>query len=181
MKKIFATSLILITLLVIGCRNDKPSTTVDNCQKLQVKSDIEALLRDITDCTKRKDINGFMASCDDTFILESNETADSNRTIAKDTLKADILQSWGIITKIYQVENWVDSISVPASDTAIVFTNQFFHRTFSRPNNLPGEDDIITTQKHRETWIKRPNGWKQSRIKELGGFIYVNGKPYSPK
>ena len=180
MKKLLILSVFFISLKMISCTSDKV-LNINDCQKLQAKSDIEALLRDITTCTKKKDIDGFMASCDRTFVLESNEIADSNRVIAKDTLKADILQSWDIIKKIYQVENWVDSIHMPSVDTAIVFTNQFFHRTFLRPNNLPGEDDIISTQKHRETWIKRPEGWKQSHIKELGGFIYVNGKPYTPK
>ncbi len=174
--------LIWVMVNLIACQNT-PNIVVSqtpDCQKLQAKADIEAIQRTIKDCTKRQDIEGFMASCDDTFILESNEPADKDRIIAKDTLKADILQSWSIINKIHEVEQWVDSMHLQAPDTAIVFTNQFFHRTFKKPNNLPGEDDIISTQRHREVWIKRGNNWKQSRIRELGGFIYVNGKPYNP-
>ena len=119
-----------------------------------------------------------MASFDSSFILESKESADKNRIIVKDTLKKDILRDWSIIARMYEVEQWIDSINVLFPDTAFVFTNQFYHRTFTRPDKQPGEDDIVSTQKHKETWIRRQAGWKQSKVKELGGSIYVNGKTY---
>lgn len=147
-------------------------------QKLKAKAEIESVIKQSKDCNKRKDIDCFIASIDSSFVLESNESSDKNRTILKDTLKKDILRDWGIIAKMYEVEQWIDSINLPSPDTAIVFTDQFYHRTFTKPNNLPGEDDVVSTQKHKETWIKRKEGWKQARVKELGGSIYVNGKPY---
>lgn len=182
MKK---SGFILITIVsAIGCTNpsnDKTAYETTDCQTLKIKSEIESVIKKSKDCNKRKDIDCFMASSDSLFILESNESADKNRTISKDTLKKDILRDWSIIAKMYEVEQWIDSIYVPSSDTAIVFTNQFYHRTFKRPNGQPGEDDVVSTQKHRETWIKRNDGWKQQRIKELGGSIYVNGQPYNPE
>jgi uncharacterized protein YlzI (FlbEa/FlbD family) len=177
-KELFFLIAIICTY---SCTNKDTSIALNECQKFQVKSEIEANMKRITECAKNREIDCFMASCDSTFILESNESQDSNRIIVRDSLKKDILQSWSIINKFITVVSWIDSIHVPSSDSTIVFTNQFFHRTFKRPNNLAGEDDVISTQRHREVWLKRNDGWKQSRIKELGGFIYVNGKPYSPK
>jgi hypothetical protein len=95
--------------------------------------------------------------------------------------KKIFLRDWSITSKIFEVERWIDSIYIPSADSAIVFTNQFYHRTFLRPNGQPGEDDVVTTQKHRELWVKRIDGWKQQRIRELGGSVYVNGKPYNPQ
>jgi hypothetical protein len=168
----------LSVLCLFSCTAPTASKTTADCNRLQVKAEIEAALRQIADCNKRKDIDCFMVAFDSSFVLESNEAADKDRVIIKDTIRKDILRDWGIIKTMYEVERWVDSIYVPAPDTAIVFTNQFYHRSFVKPNGLPGEDDVVTTQKHRETWIRRNTGWKQSRIKELGGAIYVNGRPY---
>lgn len=173
--------LIPIVILIFGCNSapENKNTGGSDCQKLEIKEEILSVIKQSKNCNKRKDIDCFMSSFDSSFILESNESADKNRTIVKDTLKKDILRDWSIIAKMYEVEQWIDSIYVLSKDTAIVFTNQFYHRTFTKPNNLPGEDDIVSTQKHRETWIKRKDGWKQSRVKELGGTIYINGQPYN--
>jgi hypothetical protein len=172
--------LLAATLVKTGCtNNEKNGVSPINCEQLQIRSEIETVIRQSNDYNKRKDIDGFMSAFDSTFVLESNEASDQSRLIVKDTLKKDILRDWGIIAKMYEVERWIDSIEVLLPDTAIVYTNQFYHRTFTKPNNLPGEDDVITTQKHRETWILRNDGWKQQRVKELGGAIYVNGLPYN--
>ncbi len=176
MKKIF---FLFSFFILSSCNNETPIK--NECQSMMAKAEIESMLKSISNATKVKDIDKFIESCDEKFILESNESEDKDRMITKDSLKADILQSWGIITKMIQVDNWIDSFYLASPDTAIAFTNQFFHRTFSKPNNLPGEDDIISTQRHREIWIKRKGGWKQSCIKELGGFICVNGKVYNPE
>lgn len=173
--------IVITILLTTGCNTTDKNKTGDtnDCERLKIKEEITAAIKQTTDCNKRKDIDCFMAIFDSLFILESNETADKNRTLVKDTVKKDILRDWGIIATMYEVERWIDNIEVPSPDTAIVFTNQFYHRTFTKPNNLPGIDDVVTTQRHRETWIKRSSGWKQQRVKELGGAIYVNGKLYT--
>ena len=172
---------IAMTLLAMSCRNatDKNEVSKDNnCPTLQIQSEIESVIKWTKDCNKRKDIDCFMSSFDSLFVLESNEATDKGRTILKDTVKKDILRDWGIIVKMLEVEQWIDSIYVFKPDSAVVFTNQFYHRTFTKPQGQPGEDDVVTTQKHREIWIKRDEGWKQQRVRELGGSVYVNGKPY---
>lgn len=41
-------------------------------------------------------------------------------------------------------------------------------------------DTVLTTQRHRETWRRTRAGWRQYFIEELGGQIWLNGKPYKP-
>jgi hypothetical protein len=174
--------LFLLLSCLAGCDTVPKENSAFNkneYQALKAKSEIETVLRASAQCGFKRDIDCFMDSTDDTFILESNEAADKDRVISKDTLKKDILRDWSIIKQFHEVVGWIDSFYLASPDSAIVFTNQFFHRSFKKPNDLPGEDDIISTQKHREIWVKRKTGWKQTRIKELGGFIYVNGKRYN--
>jgi len=163
-------------LLLAGC-----ATRDRHTDALEARSQIESVIRSAKDANRRRDIEPFMAMFDTAFVLESNEAADTGRHIDRDTLRLDILRDWSIVGRMYEVEQWVDSLTLPSADTAVVFTNQFYHRTFRHPDGSPGEDDVVTTQKHREVWIRRPQGWRQLRVRELGGSIYVNGKPYAPE
>jgi hypothetical protein len=176
--------IIALTFFVIGCKSRTGVATTEpnnECEKLKSKSEIERVIKRTMECNSKKDIGCFMESFDSSFVLESPESAVKIRTITKDSVQKDILRDWSITSKIFEVERWIDSIYIPSADSAIVFTNQFYHRTFLRPNGQPGEDDVVTTQKHRELWVKRIDGWKQQRIRELGGSVYVNGKPYNPQ
>jgi len=174
-KNLIGASVILI---VLSCNNRSGKNAAYTCESLKAKAEIEKVIAQNKDCNRRKDIDCFMTSFDSSFVLESNESADKNRTILKDSIRKDILRDWSIINTMYEVKQWIDSFQLVTADTAIVYTDQFYHRTFKKPEFQEGEDDVVTTQKHRETWIRRADGWKQSRVKELGGAIYVNGKPY---
>ncbi len=190
MKKYYNTMLchkifmlVFSFVFFIGCQpkeTEIPQPDPNECASFQARSEIQDIMNKTAEYARKRDIDGFMKSCDYSLILESNEKADSNRVIVKDTLRKDILLSWSVITEFVQINMWIDSLKLIAPDTAEVFTNQFFHRKFSRSNGLSGEDDIVSTQAHREVWIKRQGNWKQAKIKELGGYIYVNGLPYKP-
>jgi hypothetical protein len=145
----------------------------------RVRAEIEAVIAQAMQANRAKDIDGFMATFDDEFILDSNEQADRGRTIDRSALSADILRDWSITVRFYEVEQWITAIESVTNDTAVIETNQLYHRTFSKPDGSPGEDDVMTTQRHRETWKKRADGWKLARVEELGGAIYVNGRPYT--
>ena len=179
LKSVF---LLIVMTILFSCETKTTSSPgSSDCDELKARREIEQVIRQAKDCNQRKDIECFINSFDSTFVLESNELADTNRVILKDTIKKDVLRDWSIIAKMYEVEQWIDSFHLVSPDTAIVYTDQFYHRSFTKPRNLPGEDDVVSTQKHRETWIRRKDGWKQSRVKELGGAIYVNGMPYNPQ
>lgn len=40
------------------------------------------------------------------------------------------------------------------------------------------KDTVLTTQKHEETWKRNEKGWFGNEVKELGGEIFINGKPF---
>jgi hypothetical protein len=40
-------------------------------------------------------------------------------------------------------------------------------------------DTVVTTQLHREVWRKTPERWRRAEVKELGGTVEVNGKPFT--
>lgn len=42
----------------------------------------------------------------------------------------------------------------------------------------PALDDVVTTEHHEEQWRLVAGKWWCYQVKELGGEIYVNGKPY---
>lgn len=64
-------------------------------------------------------------------------------------------------------------------DTATVYTSQRWERLMLQRD---GEttDNVVTTQKHRETWRKTPDGWRLYDVEELGGEVFINGEPYDP-
>jgi hypothetical protein len=169
-----------IALIVAGGCAAPNRQDAEARRTLDARAGIEHAIRHEMDANRRMDIDGFLATFDSTFVLESNEPGDQGRHIVRDTLRRDVLRDWGIVGRMYEVERWIDSLAVTAPDTAIAYTDQFYHRTFRRPGGQPGEDDVVTTQKHREVWVRRADGWKQARIRELGGAIYVNGKPFTP-
>lgn len=39
-------------------------------------------------------------------------------------------------------------------------------------------DFVVTTQKHREEWRRIDGHWTGYEVQELGGEIFINGKPY---
>src|SRR5262245_58646756 len=126
-------------------------------------------------------IDAFMVPFDYKFVLLSNEAADKDRTIDKAALRADVLRDWGVITEMVEVKRWITRMGPVTADRAVVFTDQRYHRKMSRPDPAdPTIDDVLTTQRHEEHWVRRADGWRVTAIKELGGEIFVNGQPFTP-
>src|SRR5215212_8287506 len=90
-----------VALSLFACNNnDKPGgANSGECNVLKARLEIENVIRQTKDCNQRKDIDCFMKCLDSSFILESNEVADKDRTISKDTIRKDILRDWSIIAK----------------------------------------------------------------------------------
>lgn len=68
-----------------------------------------------------------------------------------------------------------------AGPEAIVYTQQQYVRTVpDRKNGSPHE--IITSVRHRETWVYTNDGWVTKRIEELEqGPTFLDGQPYDPR
>jgi acetyl esterase/lipase/ketosteroid isomerase-like protein len=69
----------------------------------------------------------------------------------------------------------IEQISV-SGDVATVFTNQHLVRTVRGPAGKPVER--ISNIRHRETWVRTPDGWKTKRVEETEqGAVTVDGTP----
>jgi len=144
-----------------------------------VRVEIERAIDAEMVANRTKDIDAFMANLDETFVLLSNEPGDAGRTIDKAAMRADILRDWGVIAEMVDVRRWITAMGPVTDTSAVVFTDQRYERTMHRPDpSDPTLDRVVTTQRHEEHWVRRPTGWKITAIKELGGEILVNGKPY---
>lgn len=145
-----------------------------------MRREITAAIDRAAVANQTKDIDAFMATFDRTFVLDSNRPDDRGRVIDKTAIKADTLRDWSIITQILEVKTWIERMGEVTDDRAVVYTNQRYHRIMKQRRGYE-EDDVVTTQRHEETWVRRPEGWKVARVKELGGDIFVNGAPYHPE
>jgi hypothetical protein len=105
---------------------------------------------------------------------------ESGEVITREQMRANALRDWSVISRTLDLTITVDSLLLPTDSTAVVYTSQRWERMMSRPDSS-GEDTVLTTQRHRETWRRTPVGWRNYDIDELGGAIFINGAPYSPK
>src|SRR5262249_45585033 len=141
----------LLPVLFAACHAAPPQSPATTCDRAVVRDEIEAQIARSMKANREKDIETFMAIFDDDIHVGA---------AGPDQVRADILRDWGIIVRFYEVERWITAMESVSADTAVIQTNQLYHRTFSRPNGEAGEDDIVSTQRHRETWRKRPTGWR---------------------
>ena len=143
----------------------------DAAIKAEIEAQIEVGLEEI----RNMDVDKYLSSVPDSF--EMITPAGDKVTAAE--LRAELAQLWSIIIKVIDVKQTIDSISIKDHDHAVVMTNQRFHRLMKTRDGL-GQNDVITTQRHEEEWVRTPNGWRCMKIKELGGDIWVDGEPYCP-
>jgi len=99
--------------------------------------------------------------------------------ITREQLRTNTLRNWAVIPRTMDLTIVVDSLELTSDSVAIVWNSQRWKRLMCRPDR-PGEDTVLTTQKHRETWRRTNGRWLNYVIEELGGEIVVNGKPYRP-
>lgn len=72
----------------------------------------------------------------------------------------------------------IDSVGAVGGDTAVVYTAQRWDRLMLERDGVT-RDTVVTTQLHREVWRIMSGRWRQAEVKELGGTIEVNGKPFT--
>jgi hypothetical protein len=138
-----------------------------------VRSQIEAQIARSLDATRRQDIDAFMAG----FAPDLEIIADDGDQGALAELRAHTLRDWAIIPATRDIWMRIDSMGPVGGDTAVVYTDQRWDRLMLERDGVT-RDTVVTTQKHRELWRRTRAGWQRSRVKELGGTVMVNGKPY---
>lgn len=157
----------VVAATLSGCGTREPS-------EADVRRQIDASLQRTIQATVRKDIDTYMAELPPDLEIRDP----SGETVTREEQRAAVLRDWSVIPRTLSLTHVVDSLDVDG-DTAIVMTSQRWERMMLRPDGS-GQDTVLTTQKHRETWRRTPNGWFGYDIEELGGDIFINGRPYVP-
>ena len=162
-----ATPFLLAALMVACTPSISPGTT-------DVRREIQASLQRTVDATLAEDIDAYMAELPPDLKIYD----ESGSIVTREQQRANVLRDWSIIEKTTSLTHTIDEISVQG-DTATVVTSQRWERQMLRPDGT-AVDTVLTTQRHEETWRRSNGRWYGYDIKELGGEIYVNGKPYKP-
>jgi hypothetical protein len=141
-----------------------------------VRQAIEAAIAKSLGATRDKDIDAFMAGFADDGIIQD----DAGHRLTAQELRTNILRDWKIIVATIAIDQKIDSFKLDSPTEATIETSQRWERTMLERDGVT-KDHVVTTQRHRESWRKTANGWKVFKIKELGGKVWVNGKPYEPR
>lgn len=159
---------------VLGCspsQDAAPSRTSPESVRALIEAEIALGVR----ATWEQDIEAFMDGVPPDYRIQD----ESGEVITREQLRANTLRNWAVIPRTLDLTIVVDSLELTSDSVAIVWNSQRWERLMGRPDRL-GEDTVLTTQKHRETWRLTNGRWLNYVIEELGGEIFVNGKPYRP-
>jgi ketosteroid isomerase-like protein len=167
----FSHPLIIVTASLLASCLTSDRAAADGARQL-----IEAEIARGVEATKSEDIEAYMHGIPEDYVIYD----ESGEVITREQMRANALRDWSVISRTLDLTITVDSLLLPTDSTAVVYTSQRWERMMSRPDSS-GEDTVLTTQRHRETWRRTPVGWRNYDIDELGGAIFINGAPYSPK
>lgn len=162
----------ILSIAFSGCGKNKNATPDTSASAVQ--SAIQAEIERSLDATRRKDINTFL----DGFVPDFQIITPEGSRITRDTLRTNTLRDWSIIPATRDLWMRIDSLGPVGSDTAVVFTAQRWDRLMLERDGVT-RDTVVTTQKHREVWRMTTGRWWRAEVKELGGTVEVNGKPFT--
>ena len=162
----------ILSIAVGSCDRQKNAAAGNSASAVQssIQSEIERSL----DATRKKDINAFI----DGFVPDFEIITPEGSRITRDTLRTNTLRDWSIIPATRDLWMRIDSLGPVGSDTAVVYTAQRWDRLMLQRDGIT-RDTVVTTQKHREVWRMTAGRWRRAEVKELGGTVEVNGKPYT--
>jgi len=163
-RMLFLASFVAATVVMSCSRHD--NSTDD------ARADIQRQLDRSAEATRLKDIDTYMDCIPRDFALKDEQ----GHTISREQLRHNILRDWSIIRRTLGIQTKVDSLEIHGAE-ATVYTSQRWEREMLERDGRT-LDTVLTTQRHQETWRKTQNGWMPYEIKELGGEVFVNGKPY---
>ena len=168
-----ARQFIVIALVpILACETH--SDTSKTSSVAFVRSVIQAEIDRSLDATRRKDIDVFM----DGFVPDFRIVTPDAHRISRDDLRANTVRDWSIIPETRDLWMRIDSVGAVSGDTAVVYTAQRWDRLMLQRDGTT-RDTVVTTQRHREVWRKMPDRWRRAEVRELGGTVEVNGKPFT--
>ena len=166
--------LVLLSALLTCAACSHSSPPAPPADDAAVRNAIEAEIAKSVEATRTQNIETYMECIPEDWVMQG----ENGERVTRDQLRANVLRDWGIIPHTLAIETKVDSLQVHG-DAATVYTSQRWERLMLQRDGKT-RDTVLTTQKHRETWRKTPRGWMAFEIEELGGEVWVNGKPYQP-
>ena len=164
----------LLILLTGACQEPaRPAPARLAPDNAAIQQQIEAEIARSVAATRNEDIDAYMDGLPEDLVIYD----ESGAVVTRDEQRARALRDWAVITRTLDIAVVVDSLIVSDDSTAMVYTAQRWQRMMLRPDR-PGEDTVLTTQRHRELWQLTARGWRNVETEELGGHVWVNGAPY---
>ena len=152
---------------IVACNRSVETQNAEVVQRL-----IQAQIDQGVEATRAKDIDRYMSVIPEDWVLHD----EGGHDVTRDDLRRGALEQWAIIDKTISISEHVDRLELHKNQ-ATVRTSQRWERLMHERTG-PALDDVVTTQRHEEHWRLVNGKWWCYQIKELGGEIYVNGKPY---
>ena len=159
-----------VLMLGAGSSPEAPEADV-----AEIRREIEAQIARGVAATRDEDIEAYMEGLPEDLVIYDER----GEVISREQQRAYALRDWAVISRTLDIEVVLDSLAVAAGSLATVYTSQRWERLMLRPDGS-GEDTVLTTQRHRETWRPTPRGWRLYEVDELGGRVWINGEPYHP-
>lgn len=136
---------------------------------------VEQAIRDEIDhgilATKTKDMDLYMEAVPDDY----RQVEDDGSITDKAALRAMQTQAWAIIPRTNRLEIAVTGFKLGCGGTcATVNTDQLWDRQMLGRDGK-SEFNVVTTQRHIETWELRGSRWINVDLKELGGTLTIDG------
>ena len=139
-----------------------------------VRTAIEDEIGFASSATIDKDMDLYMQTVPDDYRIDEDDGSTTDKT----RLREKQAQAWSLIRRTNKIKiNITDFKLGCAGECADVKTDQLWDRQMTGRDGV-SEFNVVTTQKHNEKWALRGGRWMQTYIKELGGTIMVDGKPY---
>ncbi|HEX8697112.1 MAG TPA: nuclear transport factor 2 family protein [Longimicrobium sp.] len=163
--------ILALAMLEAACRA-VPARPVPDGRAGLARAEIERELRRMEEAARRKDAEGFVRA-DSVITIATPDGRSLTRTRAE--LVSDQACRWEAVVETREIRFDLDSLRVDG-DSAVVFVRQRWER------RLRGDDGAehirLTHAAHRETWVRRPAGWRTRSVRILGqGPNYTDGKP----
>jgi hypothetical protein len=175
MKTLTWTSIVVLLGIAAGFAEDlcaRTSPLTD--QQRFVRQEIQSRIDESIEADEAKDLVAKMehSAPDLTLKLVGGTVLDRNQI--EEVVKRDA--DW-ILSVSDQTTVTIECIELKGKEAVLITDQHFVRMVPDRKDGSPHE--LITSVKHRETWIYTQNGWLTKRIDELKeGPIYLDGKLY---
>lgn len=161
----------LLTILTGGmvCAAQPDRSMLETAVREAISDEIQHGL----DATRDQDMEAYMSRVpSDYYHIEEDGTR-----VDKQGLREMQSRAWAIIPRTNSLHVEITGFELSCDGgTATVWTDQLWDRQMIGRDGI-SEFNVVTTQKHRETWRETDDGWRNYAIDELGGTLAIDGVP----